>query len=176
MTTTPNHELPLPSDGQTPWGDDYRSAMSIIDQRLPKIGGSMYAEGNVAETSIAETGTAVKANIVTSAGPECPCTTHTPNRLTLNLPTEDARIVIVVASFSLTAGNNQTIRAEVRKNDAAVPGALMRVRKGGGGIGEHGAIAMAVSVADGDYLELWVANETNTTAVTVTEMTLALRG
>jgi len=176
MTTTPNHNLPLPPDGQRPWGDDYRTAMNTIDSRLPKVGGSMYAEANVAATTIAETGTAVKANIETFAGPPCPCTAHTQNRLTLNLPEGPGRIVVVVSSFSVTAGNNKTIRVELRKNGNPIPGGLMRVRKGGGGIGEHGAIAMAVTLADGDYLEVWVANETDTTSVTFTEMTLAMRG
>lgn len=34
MATTPTWDLPLPEDGQTPWGDDYRAAMLTIDDEL----------------------------------------------------------------------------------------------------------------------------------------------
>lgn len=30
MSSTPTWELPLPADGQQPWGDDYRAAMMTI--------------------------------------------------------------------------------------------------------------------------------------------------
>lgn len=175
MTTTPRHNLPLPTDGQSPWGNDYRAAMTIIDTRLPAVGGSMYAEENTDATPIIAEGIAVKANLPTQEGPPCPCIEHSTNRLTAVFP-NGPRNLLLVATFVLTSSNNQTIKVEVRKNGEPIPGGATRVRKGVGASIGNGALAVSAMAATGDFFEIWVTNETSPANVTITDMTLALRG
>lgn len=176
MTTTPNHGIPLPADGQTPWGDDYRDGMTIVDSRLPRVGGSMFVEDNATPTVISATNTPTLATIPTQEGPPCPCVTHSPNRLTVNFQ-NGPRLLLIVGSFVVSSGsNNQTLRVTVRKNGQPIPGAVAKVRKGAAADIGSGALAASVVAEAGDFFEVWVSNESSAADVTFSDMTLALRG
>ena len=174
MSGTPTFNLPLPSDGSTPWGDAYRSTMMTVDARLFAVRGSFYAEDETAPTVIATAGVAVKANVATTPGPPCAsCTYPVTNQLLYVGPL--TRVITVWSSVFLTSSNNQTVGVEVRKNGQPVPGLSTLIRTGTVGSG-GGSIVGSVEVETNDFLELWLTNRTSDANVTVVDVTLATRG
>ena len=177
MATTPTWDIPLPADGQSPWGADYRQAMTIIDERLGGLRGSLFVEDNDQVTAIATVGAAVPAVLGNvQSGPFCRfCGINGTGVITYLGPLD--RIPTVQAAFSLqSAGSNKTFRVEVRKNGVAVPGSAKRVRFGPNVTIQSGALVANVEVSTGDQLQVWVANLTDTTDCTVLDLTLAARG
>ena len=177
MTTTPTWDLPLPADGQSPWGADYRAAMTIIDERLGGLRGSLFVEDNATPTVITTQGVAVPAALGSvQSGPPCKfCGVNGTGVLTYLGPL--TRVPTVQASFTLQSeGGNKTFRVEVRKNGLPVPGSGKRVRFGPNVTIQNGALVANVEVSKDDQLQLWVSNLTDTTDLTVLDLTLAARG
>lgn len=177
MATTATWDLPLPEDGQTPWGDDYRSAMVTIDERLGGLRGSLFVEDNDVATSISTVGVPVVANLGPGVqeGPPCRfCEVNGSGRLTYQGPL--ARVPTVQAAFTVVAGANRTVKVSVRKNGQPVDGAATRLRFGPNVSVQAGALVANVEMVSGDFLELFIANETSTASVTVSDLTLAARG
>jgi len=177
MAGTPTWDIPLPADGQSPWGADYRQAMTIIDERLGGLRGSLFTEDNQTPTVIETIGVAVPAALGdVQSGPFCRfCAVNGTGVITYQGPLD--RVPTVQAAFSLqSAGGNKTFRVEVRKNGVAVPGSAKRVRFGPNVTIQSGALVANVEVSTGDQLQVWVANLTDTTGCTVLDLTLAARG
>jgi hypothetical protein len=173
MPGTPMFDLPLPDDGQTPWGDDYRSAMVEIDSRLLSVRGSLYVEDNTDETP--SPGAGVKAVLTGSeAGPPCRFCEVDGNRITYVGPLP--KVPTIVATANVQGPAQSTLQLQVRRNGELVPGASKKVRLGTGVTLGSVAVAANVPLAEGDFVELWVANLTGPQAVTVTDATLVLRG
>jgi hypothetical protein len=136
--------------------------------------GSYYALDKSVGTNIGQAGTAVKANVDTTAGPPCQfCTYPEENRLTYIGPL--TRTVTVWASVAITSGNNKVIEVAIRKNGQDVEWLKSLIRTGNTG-GGNAAIVGHVELATNDYLEVWLTNRTSTTSVTVVDLTLAARG
>jgi hypothetical protein len=174
MAVTPTWDLPLPIDGQTPWGEDYRQALTTIDSRLFGMRGSFFAIDESTPTVIDTQNVGVKATINTTEGPPCQfCTYPVPNRLVYIGPL--TRVVTVWASFALTSSNNQTIEFAIRKNGQVVPWLTTLARTGTIGF-SNGAIVGHVEIATNDFLEMWVTNRTSDANVTVVDLTFAGRG
>lgn len=70
---TPTWELPLPPLGQTPWRDEWVQAMTIIDERLVGVRGSVYAETNGAATTFSSVNTPAPVVFDSSLIPGPPC-------------------------------------------------------------------------------------------------------
>ena len=177
MATTPTWNLPLPEDGQTPWGDDYRAAMTTIDERLVGVRGSLFVEDNTAATQIDTADTAVVANLGPNVeeGPPCAfCEVNGTGRLTYQGPLN--RVPTVTVQFTVQSSANQTVKVSLRKNGDPVPGGATRVRLGANVTFQSAGIACNVEVATGDFLELFVTNETSADNITVRDVTLAARG
>ena len=177
MATTPTWDLPLPDDGQTPWGDDYRAAMLEIDQRLGGLRGSLFVEDNTAATQIDTADTPAVANLGPNVqeGPPCAfCDVNGTGRLTYQGPL--TRVPTVTAQFTVECLANRTVKVALRKNGDPVPGGATRLRLGPNVTFSSGGIACNVEVETGDFLELFVANETSTDNITVRDLTLAARG
>ena len=174
MSGTPTWNLPLPIDGQTPWGSDYRSAMTTIDARLFGMRGSLFAVDELTPTVITTQNVAVKATVDTTEGPPCQfCEYPVPNRILYVGPL--TRVVTVWASFALTSTNNQTIEVAVRKSGQVVPWLTTLVRTGTIGFG-NATIVGHVEIATNEFLELWVTNRTSSADLTVLDLTMATRG
>ena len=176
MATTPTWDLPLPEDGQTPWGDDYRTAMTTIDERLNSIRGSLYAEDNQTPTVINTQGVAVPAVLDgVESGPPCRfCSVSSTGILTYEGPLD--RVPTAIATYTLSADANTTFSMEIRKNGVAVPGSRKRLRFGPNVTIATGGLVANVEMGAGDQLQVWVSNLTNTTNCTVLDLTLAARG
>jgi hypothetical protein len=175
MATTPIWNLPLPTDGQTPWGGDYRTALGIIDANGFQSRGSMFLEDGNVPTTVVEAGTFVKASAATVEGPPCFCFDHEPNRLTYvySVP----RVLTVWATARLGHPSaNAVMRAEVRKNGEPIVGARATTQRGT--VNTSGSVAIVANVAAvaDDYFELWVTDAAGTQPITVIDFALAIRG
>jgi len=177
MATTPTWDIPLPADGQSPWGADYRQAMTIIDERLVGLRGSLFVDNNQTPTVITTQNVAVPAALGNvQSGPPCKfCGVNGAGVLTYLGPLD--RVPTVQAAFTLqSAGGNKTFRVEIRKNGLPVAGSAKRVRFGPNVTVQNGALVANVEMSEGDQLQLWVSNLTDTTDLTVLDLTLAARG
>ena len=175
--STPTWELALPDDGDTNWGDAYRDAMLTVDERLGGLRGSLFVEDNATATLIAAVNTPVQAALGNvQSGPFCRfCEINGAGVITYVGPLD--RVPTVQAAFTLQSeGANKTARVEVRLNGVAVPGSAKRVRFGPNVTVQSGALVANVEIANGDELSVWVANLTDDTNLTVTDLTLAARG
>lgn len=177
MATTPTWDLPLPEDGAKPWGDDYRAAMVTIDERLGGLRGSLFVEDNQTPTVIETAGVAVQAALGNvQSGPFCRfCAINGAGVITYVGPLD--RVPTVQAAFTLqSTGGNKSARVEIRKNGQVVPGSAKRVRFGPNVTVQSGALVANVEIAAGDELSVWVTNLTDSTDLTVLDLTLAARG
>ncbi len=175
MTTTTNHNLDLIGDGEQPWGERMRSNLTIIDTSMSKVEATMWALDNVAVTDVALANTPVKANISNTQGiSPCGCMSFTANRSTYS-GTE--RTILVVASFTLDAvGNNKNFRIYLAKNGVVMDHATAKVRDTSSGSFATGALTGVVDVVTGDYIEIWVANLTDSTDVVLVDLSMSMRG
>ena len=177
MATTPTWDLPLPEDGQKPWGDDYRAAMLEIDERLGGLRGSLFVEDNATATVISTVNVPVPAALGNvQSGPFCRfCDINGAGVITYVGPLD--RVPTVQAAFTLqSAGGNKTARVEVRLNGQPIAGSAKRVRFGPNVTVQSGALVANVEIATGDELSVWVTNLTDSTNLTVLDLTLAARG
>ena len=167
MSVTQDHSLPLPQDGQTPWGNDYREAMEILDQTVPFVQAQLYRFGNTAETSILASQEYVKANVPETEGTSpCECVTFPePNRMLY--AQGHPRTLNVSGAVSLDpAGNNKVFRVALFRRPEGgewglVESSQSRVRIGSGGDIESVALFGLVNLVPGDELEVRVGNWTD---------------
>jgi hypothetical protein len=175
MDPTPFHDLPRPDDGQTPWGDDYREAMDIIDGKLPYVQATLWAFGNAAPTAIAAPESYVVPTITTEGRSPCGCVTF-PGGARMDYVNGTARVASVWATITLDPdGNNKVYRVALFKNGQIVESAQGRVRVGSGGDIAQAALHGLAVLEQGDELDLRVANWTDSTDVVVTDLSVSIR-
>jgi hypothetical protein len=173
MAVTPQFELPLPPDGQTPWGADYRSAITTIDAQLLAVRGSLFVEDNTSPT--VSPGAGAKAVLTgVQSGPACRFCDVDGNRITYVGPLD--KVPTVVATVNVQSAANTTLQVQIRKNGQLVAGASKKIRLGIGVSLGSVAVAANIPLSTDDFLELWVANLTGAQDVTVTDATLVTRG
>lgn len=92
----------------------------------------------------------------------------------IGVPTR--HFIIDVALSTIAAGNNKTLEYQLFKNGIALPETLM-TRAHGTGV-DHGALPITTNVhlAQDDYIELFVSNETDDTNLTIINGTINLVG
>jgi hypothetical protein len=176
MSGTPTWNLPLPIDGQTPWGEDYRSAMMTIDARLTGIRGSLFVEDNQLVTTISSQNVAVPAVLGNAqSGPPCRfCEVSSAGILKYIGPLD--RVPTVIVTYTLESSANTTFALEIRKNGGVVAGSRKRLRLGPNVTIATGGLVANVEVSTNDELQVYVSNLTNTNDVTVLDLTMAARG
>lgn len=97
------------------------------------------------------------------------------NRLTIKYPGES--LVTLTGTFSLgSSRNNTAYTAYLAVNGQVIPASRYRVRVSTGGEVRSGICTAVVPMFENDYVEMWLANETNTTSVDVIELSLSARG
>jgi hypothetical protein len=132
-----------------------------------------YMTANATATTIAVTSTPVKVagTTVNDAITE-KFTNSTTNRATYTgAITRDFTVQCVV---SLESGNNKDIEVYVYKNGSASPGSSSHITTSGTGKGENVVVQSIVELATNDYVEIWVANDDDTTDVTVTALNMII--
>ena len=175
MDPTPFHDLPRPDDGQTPWGDDYRAAMGIIDSKLPFVQATLWGFGNAANTPIDVAETYIVPTITTQGASPCGCVEF-PGGPRMDYANATPRVGTVVATVTLDpAGNNKVFRVALFRNGTLVESAQGRVRVGSGGDIAQATVHGIVELEEGDELDVRVGNWSDTTDVVVVDLSLTLR-
>lgn len=175
---TPTWEIPLTTQGRTPAelvrGSVFNEAMMIVDERLGGLRGSIFVEDNTQATDIQTAGVDVKAVLNSQAGPFCRFCLTDDDAITYIGPLD--RVPTVIAAFDIDGPPNVTIRVSVRKNAEPVPGASMRMRIAPAASFANGALSANVPISTGDRLEIFIANLTNDSNLTVRDLTFSARG
>jgi hypothetical protein len=128
-----------------------------------------YMTANATATVIAVAGTFVKVAGTTTAGTlNQKFTTATTQRATYaGAVTESFRIVTFA---TMTSGNNQTLRMQIAKNGVVQVDSTARFKTTGSGDASSIGTQAFVTLAPGDYVELWATNDTAANNITVTDM------
>jgi len=125
-------------------------------------------------TTFVSTGVAVKVAGTTSTEMN-ERFTGSNNRLTYT-GVRDA-LVSVDASFTVdAAGNNKQISVYIAKNGTIRAASKSLVRVATGSDNRTGVCLDLLNIQTGDYIEVWAANDIDTTSITVLEMTLRVIG
>jgi hypothetical protein len=126
-----------------------------------------YYFSSAAATAVAAQGTDLKAAGTTAAigTPSADLTVAVTNRIT-NAGT--TRVFLVTASLDLTvAADAKSITVSLYKTGAAITGAFRTYTHATGATRVQTVIQALVSLAATDYVEVWVANETDAEDITV---------
>lgn len=127
-----------------------------------------YMSGNATPTPIASTGVPVKVLGTTVEGTASSKFTHGVNRATFDGSLAETYEVSVRAALSSVANNELALY--VAKNGSPVASSVMPATANAGGRVEASGTLGVVDIAQGDYIEVWVANNTNPNAITVTDL------
>lgn len=132
------------------------------------IYGQLTIHGNSTNTAIAVAGTPVLVAGTWAAGINSSFTVTTGGRMTYTGTTTE--VVSAVASITLVPalGVNQTLTAYIAKNGTPISNAKI-TRIVSSTESANVSLSFNVSLANNDYLELFVANETGTNDVLVTD-------
>ena len=128
--------------------------------------GHMYMSDNASETTIDTIDVFVKAVAPTTAGVLAKFT-HTSNRLTYI----GARTSIFTdrVTVSLSGGGNRVYSLRVAKNGVPDPASQTKVTTPSGGRVDNVPLQWVGQLEFGDYLEVWVANTSNTDNATLVD-------
>lgn len=127
-----------------------------------------YLTNNATPTPIAVSGTFYKVEGATSEGTYSAKFVFTANRATY--AGGFARFFRIAASVALTSGNNNNVRMRVAVNGTTLADTNQRAVTGSGGRLESMTTLGTVLLNPGDFVEVWVANDSGTTDITVTDM------
>lgn len=132
-----------------------------------------YARNVASATTISVAGTYVKAAGTTTLhkGDDMDDDSSTNNRLKYTAAL--TKNFLVVASLSFTsASSSQVLGFKLAKNGTVIDNSVARRSHGTGSDIGTATITTHISLAQNDYLEVWVTNETTATNVTLNEFSL----
>lgn len=131
-----------------------------------------YMNGNATATVISATSTPVKVAGTTTSSAVTSKFTNTANRATyvgaLN------RFFKATATASLTSGNGNQVGMYFAKNGVVLPESEIYATTSGTGSAENIVVQTLVSLMDGDYLEVFVENNTAANNITVTDLNVVI--
>lgn len=132
-----------------------------------------YMHGNATATTISATGTPVKvAGTTTEISISQRFTVTTTNRATYaGAIDRDFKATVVC---SVTSGNGHQIGIYIAKNGTELNESQTYVTTNASGRLENGTCQVVVGLSDGDYLEVFVENNTAVTNITVEDMNLII--
>lgn len=135
--------------------------------------GIAYAKNQDTETIISTVNTPVKATITTTPAVQNQRFTHENNRLTyvgtITQPFE------MTAVMSFISSNNRKIGALFAKNGTVIPESEFYAFTDGGGRSVNDSLHWVEVLEEGDYIELWIENESNTNNVTLTDLMMVIK-
>lgn len=138
------------------------------------VAAGLSMTGNVTATDIVTTGVAVKVAGTTSASAVNQKFTHADNRLTYTGAL--TRVFKVTAILTVTGPNNAQLTACLYKTDSEITESCSTVTANGVGKVENVQVQAIVSLSQNDYIEVWIANDTNNTDVTVDALNVIIDG
>lgn len=133
-----------------------------------------YMTGNATATTISGTGTFVKVAGVTTpvSGLTQRFDLTTDNRALYDGASSAA--FRLVAFASMTSGNNQTLRIRVAVNGTTLAQSTSSCQTSGSGAASNIGTQTISSLAPGDYIEIFVANDTAANNITVTDLNVTI--
>tara|TARA_R110000822_G_scaffold300807_1_gene424334 strand:+ start:672 stop:1907 length:1236 start_codon:yes stop_codon:yes gene_type:complete len=133
-----------------------------------KIGG--YYLTTAIETVITTINTPVKIAGTTTALALNERFTATTNRLTYTglIPTTGS----VLGTFTVDSGNNVSLTFYIAKNGVVLPESVSILRVANGADTRNGTVSSLVGLVTGDFVEIWVENDTNTDNLTCLSLNL----
>jgi hypothetical protein len=131
-----------------------------------------YMNGNATPTPIASTGIAYKAEGITTSAAVTQKFTNTNNRATYIGAL--SKHFSVTASLSVTSGNNHQIGIYIAKNGIVLPESEIYITTNGAGRAEGAVVQSLVLLENGDYIEVFVENETAVTNITITDLNVII--
>lgn len=128
-----------------------------------------YMNGNATATTIATAGVAVKvAGTTTSGSLTQKFSNSVANRA--EYTGGNTRTFQINVQAAVTSGSSKVIGLYVAENGTAQPQFVGRATTSAGGRAESMSSSGVFELATNDYLEVWVANETDTASVTVEDL------
>ena len=137
---------------------------SIADQ----IYGQVTMQGNATATTIATQGTPVKVAGTWVVQTESNFTGNTTGRLTYNGSTTEVVSASVSITFSHAAGGTDNLAVYIAKNGSVITASKLTRAVTGSARGNVGTF-FNVSMATSDYLEVFVANDSDINNITVVD-------
>jgi hypothetical protein len=149
-------------------------SMFIDCSGVPNSGvlGQIYWHANATATVIAAPSTPVKADATTTGGVMGKFD-FTSGRLTYT--GSKTRTFLVSATLSAESGNNHIIAVYIAKGGSTLPDSKILITTSGTGKAENAGAQTAVELAPNEYIEVFVANNTSATNITVTDLSLIVR-
>ena len=131
-----------------------------------------FMNGNETATTITTVGTAVKVAGTTTPASFNQKFDHSNNRATY--VGSRTRFFKVTATLSVESGNNNEIGIYIAKNDTLLTESEIYITTNAGGRAENGMVQTIVELAQDDYVEIFVQNDTSTTDVIVSELNVII--
>lgn len=145
----------------------------FVDSVYPPYGS--LSMGTPAETTISGIGDFVKAAGTTVVGNSNNMTPDTSGRITYDGASD--RHFHIVCSISMTCASNlQTLAFRIAKNGTTIAASQLRRRVNTGTDIGSTAVHADVMLSTGDYLELYVANNSSTANLTIEDLYLFCMG
>jgi len=138
------------------------------------VNGQMYMQNNTTATPIATSGTFVKVEGVTTPSADNAKYSHTNNRLTCDATR--LRKYLIQASLSFSSGNSNECTFgfyDSKLGDVRLP-SRTKSTAGSSGRAENISFMCVVEHEQGDYIEIWCANNSTTVDVTVEELNVVI--
>lgn len=136
--------------------------------------GEMEWTSNATVTTISTSGVYVKAAGTSSAGTYNQRFTHDSGGV-LTYASELVETFAITVTASLTSGNNKVLGIQAYVNGSPANSHVTRSTSNGAGRAESMFYQAIVQLSQGDEVELYVANLTDTTNITVEDMTVQVR-
>tara|TARA_R110000772_G_C13310212_1_gene439976 strand:- start:20151 stop:21416 length:1266 start_codon:yes stop_codon:yes gene_type:complete len=138
------------------------------------VNGQLYMQGNATATVISASSTFYKVLGTTTASAENNKFSHSNNRLTCDATV--ARKYLIQCTLSFTSGNNKECEFGFYDSKLAAIRLPSRTKTTSDGVGKSSPITLicVVDFVNADYLEIWSANNTDTTNITVSQMNFVI--
>lgn len=149
----------------------FKNCVGIVNTA---VNGQIYMQDNATSTTISISDTFYKVAGTTSASTDNSKYTATDNRLTNNAVVE--RKYLISCSLSFNSGNNRVCQFGFYDSKLAGIRVPSKTKSTSNGVGrsENISFSCVVNHSSGDYLEIWTANITDTTNITVTDLNFVI--
>ncbi len=132
--------------------------------------GQYYISDNAVATTISNTADFFKGVAATTSGPYNQKFTDGNNRLTYNGLIQ--RTFLIEATVSVTGTSNNIVKFRIAKNGTTIQSSQVSTTLPAGGRSENVSIQAMVEMGFGDYVEIFVRNETSSNNVILTDINL----
>jgi hypothetical protein len=160
-------------------GSNQKTTVDNVVDRVQAVNESekayshIYMISNATSTTISVAGTYTKIVGTTSINTNQNFTNSTSNKsIYTGTNTKD---FVATGLLSLTGGNNKDIAIKLAKNGTVLDHTLQQITTDGGGKFTNLTLKdLLIDLATNDYLEVFITNLTDTTAVTVEDLTFII--